>query len=68
MIEFLTLIVLMCEQPGVGHGIGGGAYTASRDIREEAFAAKTACIKRLYGACKEGRHYYEKSKCVVEKL
>jgi hypothetical protein len=62
MIEFLTLIVLMCEQPGVGQG--SNYIPASTQLRQEAFAAKSACIKRIYNACKAN----VSTNCVVDNL
>jgi hypothetical protein len=69
MFEFLTLIILMCEQPGVGHGNSPAGEAISRDIRKEAFVAKTDCIKRIYTECKHVNSMgFGKTDCAVKNL
>lgn len=73
MNTFVTLIVLMCQQPGVGHGARVWVESPSKTIREQAFAAQTACVKRLFSACIEkhkitGAKLPGSAECLVEKL
>jgi hypothetical protein len=71
MIAFISLIALLCQQPGVGTG---STYVPNaHGIREQAFAAQSACIKRLYAACTtkhrlSGEVLPGKPECLVEKL
>jgi hypothetical protein len=70
MIEFLTLITLMCTQSGVGHGVSDISYSVK--LRQEAFSAQSQCIKRLYKACpvKGSYDYISKAHtdCLVNSL
>lgn len=70
MIEFITLIALLCSQPGVGHGDG---RSASLFIRNDAFLAQSSCTKRLFKACTEkhkvmGHLLPKAASCLVENL
>lgn len=53
MLEFITLISLLCSQPGVGHGAGyyDNGLKLGIQLRQEAFVAQSSCTKRLFKAC-----------------
>ncbi len=53
MIEFLTLISLLCARSAPGHGatMDRHARLLSAQIREDAFNEQSACIRRLHREC-----------------
>lgn len=49
MIPFIALIAALCSQPGPSPDVPH----KHAETREQAFAAQTDCIKRLFKACTE---------------
>lgn len=69
MNTFILVIATLCSQPGVGHGKNTSTYLS----RENAFAAQSACTKRLFKACTETHAITRKllpkdASCLVENL
>lgn len=77
MSELITLIALLCAQTGPGHGNSTTNFekpiAVSRSIRQDAFAAQSACTKKLFSACTTkhivtGKLLPKLPECLVEAL
>lgn len=68
MLEFLTAIAIMCQQPGVGTGTINPSV--AEELHHKAFKAQTECIKSLYKNCIEEyrRSHTKGMECALDKL